>query len=105
MQLAPLRIAQPAYAIKQHADRLHCCEAADPTGHGAQHAVLGAGVAVFGVERIANEATIAGMLGHVTGKGADLALEPPDCGRKQRNACGNASVRHREPCGEIVCPV
>ena len=72
MQLAPLRIAEPARGREQHANRLKGGERAGPPGHSPEHAVLGAGVAIVGVERVADEAAVARLVGQVPGEGADL---------------------------------
>ena len=84
MELAEAGIAKSAHARQQHLDRLQRGKGADPSRHRAQHAVIGAGVAILGIEGIAEEAAVAGLARQVSGKGRDLALKPAHCGRKQR---------------------
>ena len=86
-------------------DRLQRRPAAGEPGHRAEHAELGAGVAILGVERVADEAAIAGLVGLPAAKRADLRLELADCGRDQRHLGGRAPVGHGEPGGEIVAAI
>ena len=63
MQAAPLRVAETRMSVEQDADRLHRGETADPARHRAEDSVFGAGVAIVSVERVADEAAIAGVFG------------------------------------------
>ena len=70
-------------------------------GQRAEHPELGAIVAILGVERVADEAAVAGP----GAEQPDLALELHRRRRQQRNAELNAGVADREPSGEIVAAV
>ena len=82
-------------------DRNQGSEASDRRSQRAKHAKLGAIVAIVGIERIADEAAVAGP----TAKQADLALELNGCCREERNAEGDAAVADREPGRKIVAAV
>ena len=60
---------------QDRADRLQRGEAAGDARHRAEHALLGAGVAILGVERVADEAAIAGPVRLPAAERADLRLE------------------------------
>ena len=55
-------------------------------GHRAEHAQLRAGVAILGVEGVADEAAIAGLVRLPAAEGADLRLELADRGGDERDA-------------------
>ena len=61
-------------------------------GHRAEHAQLRAGVAILGVEGVADEAAIAGLVRLPAAEGADLRLELADRGGDERDAGGGAVV-------------
>ena len=67
--------AETRHAFEQDAHRLHRRKAAGPARHGSQHAVFGAGVAVFGIEGIAHETAVAGAFRQMPCKGPDLTLK------------------------------
>src|SRR4051812_36574106 len=60
------------------ANRFQGREAAGDAGHRAKHAKLGAGVAILGIEGVANEAAITGLALFPAAEGADLGLELAD---------------------------
>ena len=62
--------------------------AADRARERAEHAQLGAGIAIVGIERIADEAAIAGT----PSEQRDLALELLGSGGNQRNAEPHGSI-------------
>ena len=70
-------------------------------GQRAEHAKLRAIVAIVGVERIADEAAIAGL----RPEQPDLSLELDRGGGKQRNAERHAGVADRQARREIVAAV
>ncbi len=82
-------------------DREQRGEAADGRGQRAEHAQLRAIVAILGVERIADEAAIAGP----GAEQPDLPLELHRGRRDQRNAERDAGVADRQPRREIVAAV
>jgi hypothetical protein len=71
---------------------LECREASHPARHCAQHTVLGAAVAVFGVKGIADIATVAGLRRQPARPGADLSVELVDCGGYERRAQAPGSI-------------
>ena len=66
------------------ADRDQRGEAADGAGQRAEHAKLGAGVAIVGIERVADEAAVAGR--RSAAEQRDLALELLRGGGEQGDA-------------------
>ena len=52
MQGPPLRIAQRADALEENADDVHGGKGGSPARHRPQHAISGAGIAIFGIERV-----------------------------------------------------
>ena len=82
-------------------DRQHRREAPDTGGERSEHAELGAIVAIVGVERVADEAAIAGP----RTEQANLSLELNGRGGQQRNVEFDTSVADGQPGGEIVSAV
>ena len=105
MNAAPLRIAERGHPCEQQPDCLKRRKSPGPARHRAQHAVLGAAVAVVGVEGVAHETAVARLIGQMPRKGANLALEAADRGAEQGHGGRDASVRHRQPGGEVIGPV
>ncbi len=87
------------------ADRHQRGEAADRRGEGSKHALLGAGVAIVGVERVADEAAVAGLVGLPAAEEPDLALELHRRGGHQRNAKASERIADDQPRREIVAAV
>lgn len=102
MELAPHWLAKAAYALEQHAYRLHRGKAPRPSGHSAQHAILGAGVAVLCIERIAHKTPVARAAHQVPCEGSDLSLEAANGSGKQGYTLGDASIGNGEAGCEIV---
>ena len=100
-----MRIAKGGMAFQHHTDRLHCAKAADHPGHGAKYAIGSAGVAILGVEGVADPAAIAGLAWEMPGEVADLALEATERGAGQGHARADAGVGHGEAGREIVAAV
>ena len=80
------------------ADRQQRGEIADRAGQRAEHAQLGAGVAIVGVERVADEAAVAGL----AAEQRDLPLELLRRGGDQRDAEPDRGVADHQPGREIV---
>ena len=97
MDLPPLRIAQRRNALEQHPQRRHRTERTDQAHHRTEHAGIGASIAIFRIERIADKAAIAGMARAVPGKVRDLPLKPPQRGAGERNPRRHAGIRNRAP--------
>src|SRR5688572_17516489 len=87
------------------ADRLHRRPAAGDADHRAEHAKLRAAVAILGVERVADEAAVAGSVWLPAAERADLGLELADRGRDQREMRARAMVGHDQAGREIVAAV
>ena len=77
-------------------------ERARQPGHGAEHAELGAGVAIVRVEGVADEAAIAGLVRLPAAPRPDLRLELADRRRDEGTRALRAGVRDGEPGREIV---
>ena len=86
-------------------DRLQRRPAAGDPRHRAEHAQLGAIVAILGVEGVADEAAIAGPVRLPAAPGADLDLEHADRRRDERDAQRRAGVGDDQPGREIVAAV
>lgn len=105
MKLAPLRIAQGAVAIKDDAQgRLHGHEG-DLADECAEDAIGGAGVAVGGIEGVAYEAAVTGVIRKVAREIGDLALEATHGGRREWDLRGDSGIGDGEAGGEIVAAV
>jgi hypothetical protein len=82
-------------------DREQRRESSDRCGKGAEYAQLRAIVAILSVERVADEATVAGLRAEQT----DLPLELNRRGRDQRDAESDARIADGQPGREIVASV
>ena len=87
------------------ADRHQRREAADGRRQRAEHAQLGAGVAIVGIERVADEAAIAGLVRLPAAEQRDLALELGRRRGDQRDAERVQRVADDQPRREIVAAV
>src|SRR5688572_29220543 len=87
------------------ADRLHRRPASGEAGERAEHAQLGAAVAILGIEGVADEAAIAGLVRLPAAKGADLRLELADRRGDERDPRCRGAVGNREPGREIDAAV
>lgn len=88
-----------------HADRFHRRETAHQPDHRAEHANFAAIVAIIGVERVADEAAVAGLVRFPAAEGAELPLELPDRRRNQRYMVFHRKVRDQQAGLVIVAAV
>src|SRR4030095_12567988 len=78
------------------------CKIADDSGQSADDSALSAIVAIVVVERVSDEAAIAGLIALPTAEQADLTLELPCRRGDQRNSERVGYVRNYQSRGEIV---
>lgn len=88
-----------------HADRFHRRETAHQPDHRAENTNFAAIVAIFGVERVADETAIAGLVLFPAAEGAELPLELADRRRNQRDAVGDREIGDQQAGLVIVRPV
>src|SRR5687768_14183301 len=75
------------------------------SGDSAQYSQLRAGIAIVGVERIADKAAVAGLAGFPAAQQRDLRLELRGSRRDQRNRQLDTGLVDRQPGDEIVASV
>ncbi len=88
-----------------HADCLHCGEAAHQANHRAEDADFGAAIAVVSIMRITNETAVAGLGFLPPAKRTNLAVELANRCRNERHPRSDAQVIDDQPCRKIIAPV
>ena len=101
MQLALLRLSKAC----QRTNGLHRGKGSHQATHRAKHALRGTVVAIIGVMRIADKATIARCIIQPSGECTNLSMKLANRGANQRHLRGKAQLVDDQARGEIIAAV